>query len=120
MRKFTPLTPNLPGPSPNHSPVNHQSRAMSNRPPVVNPDPVDTPSDPMISPKPVDLPSASPTVPVVPSSPVRSSPPVVPVSPDSPTFVTPPSSPEVPEPSFQPRRSTRVSKPPERFGYDKF
>ena len=120
LRKFTPLTPNLPGPSPSHSPVNHQPRAMCNRPPVVNPDPVDMPSEPMISPEPVDLPSASPTVPVVPSSPVRSLPPVVPVSPDSPTFVTPPSSPEVPEPSFQPRRSTRVSKPPERFGYDKF
>ena len=49
------------------------------------------------------------------------SPQVVPESPQSPAFATPPSSPVVPEPNnFEPRRSTRVRKVPERLNYEKF
>ena len=51
-------------------------------------------------------PTPSPPQPVAPST-----------TPGSPSFVTPPSTPVA---SIPPRRSTRVSKPPDRFGYDRF
>ena len=128
---FTPLTPTLPGPSPNSSstptyierdPVDNPIPVLD-RHPVVDPTPVTpervSPSNPSS-----EVPSVPPVVPDLPQSPTFAMPPVIPDSPQSPTFETPPSSPVVPEPttprSFEPRRSTRVRKPPDRFGYDKF
>ena len=43
-----------------------------------------------------------------------------PSTPESPSFVTLPSTPVTREPSLLPRRSTRISKPPDRWGYKKF
>ena len=113
LRKFTPFTPSLPGPSQNHVPV--VPMPPSENQSFLPPSPV------------VSEPSEPVTLPV-PSSPAPSSPPM-PSSPPSPTFVTPPSSPVAPdipstspdppsapvEPPFQPRRSTRVRIPTKRY-----
>ena len=131
LRKFTPLTPTLPGPSPG----NPSTPTCIERDPVDNPIPV-LDRHPVVDPTPVtpervsfpnpssEVPSVPPVVPDLPQSPTVAMPPVTPDSPQSPTFETPPSSPVVPEPmtprSFEPRRSTRVRKPPDRFGYNKF
>ena len=112
LRKFTPVTPTSPGPRPNC----HDTQ--------LNPTPT-TPSYRQVEPEPGDIP--------VPSSPRVSLPQNVPDirdSPTSPTFVTPPSSPNVepnepetscnpPETPQLPRRSSRVSRLPERLSYDK-
>ena len=116
LRNFTPVTPTLPGPSPNASycepPVNPNLPPVSFKPqPVVNPIPTSDPSD---------IPALS-----TPTSPPRQlrEPPSAPSTPESPSFVTPPSSPAItpnlpdpvgeqptlPETPTLPRRSTRVS-----------
>ena len=113
LRKFTPFTPSLPGPSQNHFPV--MPIPPSENQSFLPPSPV------------VSEPSEPVTLPV-PTSPAPSSPPL-PSSPPSPTFVTPPSSPVAPDipstspdpPSapvelpFEPRRSTRVRIPTKRY-----
>ena len=107
LRQFTPVTSQLPGPRPdtNYLP---EPVVEPNYQPVREPDyqPVEQ------QPQPVER---IPDIPA-PSTPVR----VVPQQdtdiPDSPSFVTPPTTPT----TETPRRSTRVSKPPDRWGYDKF
>ena len=126
LRKFSPLTPTSPGPSPCDTPVNPSPQTDFVRPPVVRPIPELTPAtvnlpepSPHEEPMPPVVPNSltSSVPPVVPNSPAPPVPPVVPSSPSSPTFVTPPSS---PEPNFIPRRSTRVIKRPDRLNYEKF
>ena len=104
LRQFTPVTHSQPGPRPDyHQPV------IDPEPPVALPHTqVPVPSDP------------EPVISVPePQTPTPSSPQPVaePTEPISPSFVTPPSTPVTTNP---PRRSTRVSKPPDRFGYDRF
>ena len=93
------------------------------RHPVVDPTPM-TPERVSISNPSSAVPVVPPVMPDSPQSTDFAMPPVTPDSPQSPTFETPPSSPVLPEPttprSFEPRRSTRVRKPPDRFGYEKF
>ena len=136
LRKFTPVTPGMPGPSPStgsqqvdpspprsqisqhFEPPDQNTPELSNSPP--RPDPISIPLTPApvsspLSPESVDTPS-------------------FPASPSSPSFVTPPSSPvttpnqpdsvgvqpALPETPTLPRRSTRVSRPPDRWGYNRF
>ena len=107
LRQFTPVTTLQPGPRPDTSYVPN---------PVTEPDypPVVEPNYNPVEPQPAQI---------VPDIPVPSTPKQVipqqdlPSTPESPSFVTPPTTPTTTEP---PRRSTRISKPPERFGYDKF
>ena len=129
LRKFTPVTPSMPGPNPDTG--NQQ----------VNPSPTRSHIPQLFDPTPTSQEQETPQVVNPPSFPVSSPPtpqrvdvPSTPASPSSPSFITPPSSPmmtpNLPEPvnvqpSFPetptlPRRSTRVSRPPDRFGYDKF
>ena len=118
LKKFTPVTPTSPGPSPN---CLHSSSRPSPR--IDNEMPVDsdpTPRYQQVVPDQGEVP--------VPSSPPPAIPQSFPNSPGSPSFVTPPSSPVVniperetiplPETPTMPRRSTRVRQPPERFKYD--
>ena len=123
LKKFSPVTPSLPGPSPNSSHFEPQanptpSTRSHDHQPVVNPIP--TPEPGLTSP------------PMSPSPQFRE----LPGTPESPTFVTPPSSPSrtpnlsepvenqpiVPETPTVPRRSTRVNlgQPPDRLTYSKF
>ena len=83
------------------------------------------------TPDPTNIPALSPS-----TSPPRQlrEPPGAPSTPESPTFVTPPSSPApatnlpnsvgeqptLPETPALPRRSTRVSRPPDRLTYSQF
>ena len=128
LRKFTPVTPSMPGPNPDTG--NQQ----------VNPSPARSHIPQLFDPTPTSQEQETPQVVNPPSFPVSSPPtpqrvdvPSTPASPSSPSFITPPSSPITPnlpepvnvQPSFPetptlPRRSTRVSRPPDRFGYDKF
>ena len=122
LRKFTPVTPSLPGPSPNASYCEPQvnpipPRTSQNHQPVGNSIP---PPEPEVVPA---LPS-----PPRPSLQLREPP----STPESPTFETPPSSPTtslpdsvvdqpaLPETPTLPRRSTRVSRPPDRWSYSQF
>ena len=114
VRQFTPVTPQLPGPcldiSSFENPVvepNHQPAVEHNHQPVDEPNyqPVEQQPLPTQT-MPETLASNTPTQ-VVPR----------PETPESPSFVTPPTTPTLPEP---PRRSTRTSKPPDRWDYDKF
>lgn len=122
LRKFTPVTPSLPGPSPNTSYCEPQvnpipPRTSQNHQPVGNSIP---PPEPEVVPA---LPS-----PPRPSLQLREPP----STPESPTFETPPSSPTtslpdsvvdqpaLPETPTLPRRSTRVSRPPDRWSYSQF
>ena len=119
LKKFTPVTPTSPGPSPNclHS-SSRPSPRIDNEMPVAS-DP--TPRYQQVVPDQGEVP--------VPSSPPPAIPQSFPNSPGSPSFVTPPSSPVVNIPEREtitlppvtptmPRRSTRVRQPPERFKYD--
>ena len=131
LKKFTPVTPTLPGPSPNASycePSVNPTRPTSdlNPQPVVNPIPTPDLND-----------NAALNPPTSPPRQLRE-PPSAPSTPESPSFVTPPSSPAttpaatpnlpdpvgeqptIPETPTLPRRSTRVSRPPDRYGYSKF
>ena len=108
LRQFTPATPSQPGPRPGTTGNSHYPE------PVVTPvpDPEQTPPAVIDEPDPVVQP-----IPQTPDRPVPG--PVVqptPQTPESPTFTTPPTSPI----ADIPRRSTRVSRPPDRWGYDKF
>ena len=121
LKKFTPVTPSLPGPKPTTSQVEPSTHS---------------PTTSSHSYQHFDSVPTSQDVDQMPSSPIQPSPRLAdnPETPSSPTFVTPPSSPvlnpNVPEsagvqpnlpetPNF-PRRSTRVSRPPDRLKYDKF
>ena len=110
LRKFTPVTQAQPGPRPEfHQPVVDPAEPEI---PYQSPTPVVRDQEPVVSdpePPPVVIPQ-TPT-PIIPQ------PVAQPPTPGSPSFITPPSTPVAPIP---PRRSTRVSKPPERFGYDRF
>ena len=117
LRKFTPMTPSLPGPSPNVNPTPAGNLIYQ----PVNPTPVGERSQPFVNLEP------SPPMPLTPQLAD------IPSSPPSPTFVTPPSSPVqssnsearnptptpviLPnnEPEMQPRRSGRIRNPPKRF-----
>ena len=105
LRQFTPHTPVQSGPHPGN---------YFHPEPVDEPAPqVDLPLPPVLNPEPVAEP--------MPRTPVRPEPPAVmpqtPETPGSPSFATPPSTPIT---NILPRLSTRVSRPPDRFGYDKF
>ena len=118
LRKFTPMTPSLPGPSPstvNPTPISKP----------VNPTPVQETSKPFVTPEPS---SPSPPTPQFAE---------IPDSPTSPSFMTPPSSPvhelpdipeasdhspspvivasKEPETQLPVRRSTRIRNPPKRY-----
>ena len=122
LKKFTPVTPVLPGPTPN--------AAFNPSPQLFNPTPVTNRSQRS---QPFD---SAPTEPFVNSSPPTPRFIDIPDSPTSPSFVTPPSSPAqapgIPEascptpepvtlptnePETQPqvRRSTRIRNPPKRY-----
>ena len=126
LRKFTPVTPSLPGPTPNTA-VNHN-------PQPVNPIPTRAQIYQPFDPSPVIQDIPEPVVNPVPHSPLAptSNHSDTPESPASPSFVTPPSSPvqlpAIPEPSSptpnpvplpqaqpQVRRSTRIRNPPKRY-----
>ena len=114
LRQFTPSTPVQPGPRPG-SYYNHpEPVAEQPRPVPLEPQPAISIPEPVVhSPEPVAQPMLR--------TPERPAPhPVVqqtPASPGSPSFATPPTTPIS---NIPPRRSTRVSKPPDRWGYDKF
>ena len=105
LRQFTPHTPVQSGPRPGNDFYPE---------PVAEPAPrVDLQSQPIVNPEPVAEP--------MPGTPERPEPQVVapqtPETPGSPSFTTPPTTPIS---SNFPRRSTRVSRQPDRWGYDKF
>ena len=122
------MTPSLPGPSPNINPTPAGDQIYQ----PVNPTPVRERSQHFDhplgiqnypesrSPPRIATPGSIPTTPSIPEAPS---------SPASPSFITPPSSPVLspsspeavgvqptsPETPILPRRSTRVSRPPDRF-----
>ena len=123
LKQFTPVTPSMPGPTPNTANPNPQPTSKI----PLNHDPVQERLQHFIDP--------SPSPPVTPAPQLERTH----NSPASPTFVTPPSSPvqsqSIPEPispspepvalpetPILPRRSTRVNlgQPPDRLRYDKF
>ena len=119
LKKFTPVTPTSPGPSPSvHDPSSRLGSRIDNEMPV---DSNPTPRYQQVAPDQGEAP--------VPSSPLSTLPQSLPDSQGSPSFVTPPSSPVVniperetvtlPETPTKPRRSTRIKQPPERLIYDK-
>ena len=110
LRQFTPVTQTQPGPRPEyHQPV--ADPAQLDTPPQ-SPTPVVSDPEPIVSnPEPIPVITPQTPTPAIPE-PVAQSP-----IPGTPSFVTPPSTPVA---SIPPRRSTRVSKPPDRFGYDRF
>ena len=107
LRQFTPVTQAQPGPRPEFVVPEPLVNLPQNPVPVVSdPEPVVSVPDPVVSVPEPQTPTASPSQPVA-----------QPASPGSPSFETPPSTPVTTTP---PRRSTRVRKPPVRFGYDEF
>ena len=111
LRQFSPVTSQQPGPRP-------EPRYIPK--PVVEPE-----YQQVFEPLPVSPPQQS--VQIIPDIPVQTTPDQAapsqtasPSTPESPSFVTPPSTPVTREPSLLPRRSTRISKPPDRWGYEKF
>ena len=105
LRQFTPVTQAQPGPRPNFVDLEPQVNLPQNPVPVVSdPEPVVSVPEPVVSVPVPQTPTPSPQV-------------AQPTTPGSPSFVTPPSTPVATTP---PRRSTRVRKPPVRFGYDEF
>ena len=112
LRKFTPVTSSLPGPSPERHDIPEPVAEPAYQP-VTIPEPVVQPQQPVVP----DI-SVEPAAPTTPRS---GQPPQIepnsPSSPESPSFVTPPTTPVATGP---PRRSSRISKPPERWGYEKF
>ena len=109
LRQFTPVTTPQPGPRPDTSFAPK---------PVAEPDhqPVVEPNFHPVEPLPQQVEIIPDTT--VPDTPIQVAPRVDPPStPESPSFVTPPTTPTTTEP---PRRSTRISKPPDRWGYNKF
>ena len=127
LKKFTPVTPTLPGPSPNAS--YYEPTVNPNRPTELNPQPV---VNPIPTSDQTNIPAISP--PISPPRQLREPASSAPTTPESPTFVTPPSSPALtptlpdsvgeqptlPETPTLPRRSTRVSRPPDRLTYTQF
>ena len=144
LRKFTPVTPRLPGPSPHTGtwrPTNYQPVESETYQPVeTSYSESQAPNTPARShfhqhfdPIPT-IPETSLYTPTTPRTEEALN------SPNSPSFVTPPSSPvtqhdspesrgvqpnlpetsTLPETPTLPRRSTRVSRPPDRWGYNKF
>ena len=110
LRQFTPVTQPQPGLRPDYRPVADPEPQVSlpqNPAPVIsNPEPVVSVPEPIVRVPEPQTPTPSPPQPVAP-----------PATPGSPSFVTPPSTPVATTP---PRRSTRVRKPPVRFGFDEF
>ena len=123
LKQFTPVTPGMPGPTPNT--VNPTPQPQSQIP--INPTPVQH------NERLQHFVDPAPSSPIPPARQLER----IPNSPTSPTFVTPPSSPvqsqgipeashsspepvTLPETPMLPRRSTRVTKPPDRLRYDKF
>ena len=106
LRQFTPVTSTLPGPRPETNYI---------------PEPVAEPtyqprnnSEPVVQPTPDMIPEVPSTPrPVVPPQPE----PMSPTSPESQSFVTPPTTPVATEP---PRRSSRITRKPDRLNYEKF
>ena len=109
LRQFTPATPVQPGPRPGTAGNSYYPE------PVVEPG--QTPPAVVIDPEPVVQPQI-PEPSAQPQTPERSAPdlgaPASPQTPESPSFVTPPTSPVM---NF-PRRSSRVSRPPDKLSYD--
>ena len=108
LRQFTPVTQAQPGPKPDYHPVVQDPEPVVSVPePIIsNPEPiVSVPEPVVIGPEP-QTPTTGPPQPVA-----------QPTTPGSPTFATPPSTPVATTP---PRRSSRVRRPPVRFGYDEF
>ena len=109
LRQFTPVTTQQPGPRPDTGFI---------------PNPVVEPEQPVVEPDHQPVVHQPQSQQIIPDTPIPNTPPRqvtshpdLPGTPESPSFVTPPTTPIAPEP---PRRSTRTSKPPERWGYDKF
>ena len=109
LRQFTPVTTAQPGPrteytprqvvEQGHQPVEPEPVVEPPQPAQIIPELIPGPQEPS-TPKPVVFPQQT-----------------IPTTPESPSFVTPPTTPVAAEP---PRRSTRISKPPDRLNYDKF
>ena len=120
LRQFTPVTQAQPGPRPDYYPPvvdsePHVSLPQNPEPVLSNPEPVaNVPEPPTPTPGPPETPTPSPPQTPTPSP---SQPVAPPTTSGSPSFVTPPSTPVATTP---PRRSTRVRKPPVRFGFDEF
>ena len=128
LRKFTPVTPGMPGPKPNtgiqlfdptpaQSQVPSSSHSDSQTPNTLDihqhfdPSPIlpETPISSPSTPRTADTPS-SPTLPSFETPP--SSPVMTPMSPEIPAQQTSPETPVLP------RRSTRVGQPPVKLTYD--
>ena len=108
LRHFTPVTTPQPGPRPETS-FAPKPVAEPDYQPVVEPNFQVEPQ-----PKQVEI---IPDI-TVPATPKQVAPRAdQPSTPESPSFVTPPTTPTTTEP---PRRSTRISKPSDRWGYNKF
>ena len=110
LRQFTPVTTRQPGPRPDTTYIPNPV-ALPDHQPVVEQD-----HQPVVhEPQPMQIIPDTP----IPNTPPRqvASQPVLPGTPESPSFATPPTTPTTTE---TPRKSTRVSKPPDRWGYDKF
>ena len=110
LRQFTPVTSTLPGPRPETNYIPE---------PVVEPtyQPRNHPEPVIQSQQPVpDMTSEVPNTPPRPVVPPQLEP-MLPTSPESPSFVTPPTTPVATEP---PRRSTRITRKPDRLNYEKF
>ena len=147
LRKFTPVTPSMPGPNPNTG--NQQfdpTPAMSQVPSFSDPRTPNTLTRSHIhqhfdpSPRTPEIQLFSPStprsaeVPSSPSSPSFETPPISPVtlpmppepmdvqpmSSGTPTIPTSPETTTLPDTPTLPRRSTRVSQPPDRLRYDRF
>ena len=109
LRQFLPATPVQPGPRPgNDFYPEPRPPVTQHLPPVVsNPEPVVSNPEPVMQP--------------TPQTPERQAPQPVaqqtPETPGSTSFSTPPTTPIS---NIPPRRSTRVSRQPDRWGYDKF
>ena len=130
LRKFTPVTPSMPGPNPESG--RQQVDPFSVRNPIIPQqfDPIPTTQE---IPDEANSPTMPSTIPS-PLTPRQVDIPDFQASPSSPSFVTPPSSPvatpnlsdpvgvqpALPETPKLPRRSTRVSQPPDRLRYDRF
>ena len=110
IRQFTPVTSTLPGPRPDtnfipepvveptYQPRNHPEPVVQSQQPI-----------PVIAPEVPDTPTRSVVPPQLE--------PMSPTSPESQSFVTPPTTPVATEP---PRRSSRITRKPDRLNYEKF
>ena len=109
LRQFLPATPVQPGPRPGNDFYPEPTPPVTQHlPPVVsNPEPVVSNPEPVMQPTP-QTPERPAPQPIVQQTPE---------TPGSPSFATPPTT---PVPNILPRRSTRVIRPPDKWGYDRF